>query len=398
MRRTLKYRLYTSKRDKHLIGQIHAAASVWNHSVALTRRYYRMYGSPIGVNRLMKHIAKLRRKNPYWQRLGSQAVQDVCQRLDKAYQRFFSDSRKRCTHGRACKAGRPGFKSRHRYSSFTLKQAGWKYDASRGGNRIRIGKHHYKFALSREVTGTIKTVTIKRDRLGRLWLCFSVVEEGDGTIGGPYPAPHEAVTRPVGMDFGLKTYLSLSDGTEVRSPEFFRHGMQEVREANRNLSRKKRGSNNRRKARVRLAKTHDRIANRRRDWFFKTAHDLCDRYDFIAIEDLNLDGMKRRAGSRRRWGRKVSDLAFAEFVSILEHVARKRGVRVEKVDRYFPSSKTCSGCGWVKRDLRLADREWVCEECGSVHDRDENAATNIRDRALSHSVSDVRRAQHAIAA
>ena len=89
MRRTLKYRLYTSEKDKHLIKQIEVAASIWNHSVALTRRYYRLYGKSIGTNRLQKHIVKLRRRNPYWQRLGSQAVQDVLQRLDKAYQRCF---------------------------------------------------------------------------------------------------------------------------------------------------------------------------------------------------------------------------------------------------------------------------------------------------------------------
>ncbi len=89
MRRTLKYRLYTSEKDKHMIKQIEVAASIWNHSVALTRRYYRLYGKSIGTNRLQKHIAKLRRRNPYWQRLGSQAVQDVLQRLDKAYQRCF---------------------------------------------------------------------------------------------------------------------------------------------------------------------------------------------------------------------------------------------------------------------------------------------------------------------
>jgi len=138
--------------------------------------------------------------------------------------------------------------------------------------------------MTREVMGTIKTVTIKRDRVGRLWLCFSVVEPPSVDGGGGYPEPHEAVTRPVGMDFGLKTYLSLSDGTEIRSPEFFRQGMQEVREANGNLGRKKRGSNNRRKARVRLAKTYDRISNRRRDWFFKTAHDLCDRHYAVRTE------------------------------------------------------------------------------------------------------------------
>jgi len=375
MRTTFKYRLYRSKRDKHLIEQIEVAASIWNHSVALTRRYYRIYGKYPGANRLMKHIARLRRRNPYWQKLGSQAVQDVIQRLDRAYWRFFSDP----------KAGRPRFKKRERYSSFTLKQAGWKYP---GGNRIRIGKHNYKFVLSRPIQGEIKTVTIKRDRVGRLWICFSVVTEEQPKT----PAPHEAVMRPVGLDFGLKCFLTLSDGTKIQSPEFFRRGLQEVRKAHRALSRKQRGSNNYRKARVRLAKVYDRISNQRRDWFFKTAHALCERYDFIALEDLNIEGMKRR------WGRKVSDLGFGEFVSILEHVARKRGVRVAKVARFFPSSRRCSCCGWVKENLSLADREWTCERCGTVHDRDENAAINIcREGASSLGVGDVRPPEAAVA-
>jgi len=377
MRRTFKYRLYRSRRDKHLIEQIEVAASIWNHSVALTRRYYRIYGKYPGANRLMKHIPRLRRRNPYWQKLGSQAVQDVIQRLDRAYRRFFSDP----------KAGRPRFKRQDRYTSFTLKQAGWNY---LGGNRIRIGKHTYKFVLSRPIQGEIKTVTIKRDRAGRLWICFSVVtaEEQPKT-----PAPHEAVMRPVGLDFGLKCFLTLSDGTEIRAPEFFRRGLQEVRKAHRALSRKQRGANNYHRARVCLAKVYDRISNQRRDWFFKTAHALCERYDFIALEDLNIEGMKRR------WGRKVSDLGFAEFVSILEHVAQKRGVRASKVDRFFPSSRRCSCCGWVKKDLSLADRKWTCERCGTVHDRDKNAAINIcREGASSLGVGDVRPPGAAVAA
>jgi len=375
MRTTFKYRLYRSRRDKHLIEQIQVAASIWNHSVALTRRYYRIYGKYPGANRLMKHIARLRRRNSYWQKLGSQAVQDVVQRLDRAYRRFFSDP----------KAGRPRFKKRERYSSFTLKQAGWNY---LGGNRIRIGKHNYKFVLSRPIQGEIKTVTIKRDRVGRLWICFSVVTEERPKT----PAPHEAVMRPVGLDFGLKCFLTLSDGTEIRAPEFFRRGLQELRRAHRALSRKQRGSNNYHRARVRLAKVYDRISNRRRDWFFKTAHALCHRYDFIALEDLNIEGMKRM------WGRKVSDLDFGEFVSILEHVAKKRGVRVAKVDRFFPSSRRCSCCGWVKKDLGLADRRWTCEWCGTVHDRDKNAAVNIcREGASSLGVGDVRPSVAAVA-
>src|SRR5690606_31634536 len=146
-------------------------------------------------------------------------------------------------------------KKRRKYPSFTLKQAGWKY---LGGNRIRIGNRVHKFALSRPIEGAVKTVTIKRDRAGRLWLFLSVVDES------LYPEPHEAVTRPVGMDFGLATFLTLSDGHEVASPEFFRRSLNEVRAANRDLSRKRKGSNNREKARIRLAKTYDRVSNRRR--------------------------------------------------------------------------------------------------------------------------------------
>ncbi len=123
MRRTLKYRLYTSGREKYLVLQIHAASSIWNHTLALRRRYYRLYGKSLGANRLMKHIARLRKRNPYWSLLGSQATQDVVQRLDKAYERFF-----------AKKGGFPRFKSYRYYTSFTLKQAGWK---GLGGNRIR---------------------------------------------------------------------------------------------------------------------------------------------------------------------------------------------------------------------------------------------------------------------
>jgi len=358
MRRTLKYRLYTSEKDKHLVEQIHVAASIWNHSVALTRRYYRLYGKSISTNRLQKHIAKLRRRNPYWQRLGSQAVQDVCQRLDKAYGRFFKDP---------SRVGRPGFKKRRGYTSFTLKQAGWAY---LGSGRMRIGKRQYRFVESRPISGQIKTVTIKRDRAGRLWILFSVLESD------VVPNLHEEVTHPVGLDFGLKTFLTLSDGTSVASPEFFKASISEIRRCHRDLSRSQKGSRNRADARRRLALSYDRISNQRRDWFFKTAHRLCDRFDLISVEDLNIDGMKRL------WGRKVSDLAVAEFASVLEWVCLKWGVHFVKVDRFYASTKTCHDCG-NKQDLSLSDRVWTCMLCGVEHDRDVNAAKNIRDRGWS---------------
>lgn len=367
IRRTFKYRLYRSKRDVRLVAQIHVAASIWNHFVALTRRYYALYGKYPGLYALKRHLTKLRRESSYWQRLGSQACQDVIIRLDKAYQKFFSIPR----------AGRPGFKKRHRYTSFTLTQAGWKL---LGEGRLRVGGTVYKYVSSRPVSGTIKTVTIKRDRCGDLWVCFSVVEDR------AYPAPHEAVMRPAGLDFGLKTFLTTSSSAEIKSPELFKRGRREIAKLHRALSRKEKGSNKRRAARRRLARAYRRISDQRRDYFFKLAHALTDEYDFIAIEDLNLDGMKRL------WGRKVSDLAFYEFVQILEYVALRKGVHVRKVERYYASTKLCSACGEKSDALTLSDRYWRCG-CGAAHDRDVNAANNILDRASSSWQGEVRRTE-----
>ncbi len=377
MRRTLKYRLYRTKHDRVLVERIEYASEIWNHYVALTRRYYRLYGKYPGYYKLKRHLTKLKkqRRFQHWNGVGSQAAQMVIQRLDLSYQAFFDYQA-----GKRPRVGLPSFKKRSKYTSFTLTQAGWKYE---GGNRFRIGKRTFKFVLSREVTGAIKTVTVKRDRCGDLWLCLSVVEES------AYPVPHEEVTYPVGMDFGLKTFLTLSDGSEIASPLFFRMAQTEIARLNRALSRKRKAgrgsvpSRHRRAAHRRLARAHRRIAWKRRDWFFKAAHELCDRFDLIGIEDLSLKGMQRL------WGRKVSDLAFGEFVEILSYVCQKRGVLLQQVERYYPSSKTCSTCGVVNDKLTLSDRHWRCV-CGVAHDRDGNAAINIRDRAWSLSRGTVR--------
>ncbi|ARA94314.1 transposase [Rhodothermaceae bacterium RA] len=374
-RRTYKYRLYRSKRDKHLVRQIEIASEIWNWGVALTRRYYSIYGKHLGYYRLKRQLAKRKKRDMgRWYGLNSQAGQNVIERLDKSYQRFFSDP----------KAGRPGFKKRTKYPSFTLTQTGWKLPEGQHSNRLRIGKHNFKFVLSRPIEGEVKTVTIKRDRSGDLWVCFSVAQDARPSM----PQTGSAV----GVDFGLKDFLVLSDGQTVESPQHLRASLKEMARLQRDLSRKKKGSNNREKARRRVAKLHRRIADQRRDFHFKAARAVLERHDFIAIEDLNLDGMKRL------WGRKVSDLGFYSFVEILEHLATRNGKRVVKVDRYFASSKTCHDCGWVNKDLTLADREWVCKGCGCVQQRDLNAAKNIRDRALSHVVGDVRPAGRAVAA
>lgn len=376
IRKTLKYRLYNNRRNRALVQQVDMAGIVWNHATALQRRYYRMFGGYINKFRMMKHVAKLRNgRRPEWKLLGSQAVQDVIERHDAAYRRFFEYKSGKRTR----KAGRPRFKKVKEYTSFTLKQAGWKYD---GGNRIKIGKLNYKFALSRPVEGEIKTVTIKRDRAGRLYLCFSVIQDIE---------PVETSTNKIGgFDFGLKTFLTDDEGREYQSPQFFRENMAEIGCLNRALSRKVKGSANRRKAKRRLALAHIRLADKRRDSHFKLGGRLLAEYDVLCFEDLNIDGMKRL------WGRKVSDLGFAEFVSILDGMARQRpGKEVVKIDRYLPSTKTCSVCGAIQ-DMPLDERTFVCRSCGNIKPRDWNAAINIRSWGVNSGVEDVRRHHVAI--
>ena len=168
----------------------------------------------------------------------------------------------------------------------------------------------------------------------------------------------------------------MSDGTAVNNPQFLKSDIDKVRRKSRSLSKCKKGSSNRQRRRKDLCREYEKITNKRDDFQWKLAHSLCRKYDHIFIEDLSLVGMTRL------WGRKMSDLAHGEFVSKLEYVARKYGVMVHKIDRFYPSSKTCE-CGYVNKELKLSDREWVCPACGKVNNRDLNAAENILRRGIS---------------
>ena len=362
-RQAFKYKLYHADRNRRLNRQRIAAGRIWNHCIALHKRYHRRFGKHLSQNRLMARIAYLRNHvRSDWKVLGSQAVQDVVQRIERGYKLFFKAVRDKS--GR--KVRPPTFKKVSRYRSFTLKQAGWKLISP---GKVKVGGCVYRFHQSRAIEGKVKTVTLGRDSVGDFWITFSVETEDT--------APKQAATgRTAGFDFGLKRFLSGSDGTEVQMPQPFKADLKRLQKANRDLSRKKRGSNGRKRARKALARLHRRIANRRRDFHHKQARELVQAFDVICIEDLNLAGMKSL------WGRKVSDLGFAEFVSILEHHCCKAGKSLIKIDRYFPSSKTCSCCGHNHQELSLRDRAWTCPQCGVAHDRDHNAAINIEREGL----------------
>ncbi len=354
--KTYKYRLYRNdKKDKKLRHKIFVASTIWNHFIALQRRYYRMTGKYISLHDMNVHVLKLRKRARFalWRELHSQACQAVCRRVDDAYQRFFNKLAK----------GRPKFRKAKRYSSFTFPQSGYKVE----GNSVTIDGKTYTFVKHREMSGQIKTLTVKRDAVGRLWLVFSVVEKM--TIG------ETRTGKSGGFDFGLKTFLTDDEGRAYSSPQYFAQGIRRTRKLSKALSRKVEGSKRRKRARRALAKQHTDVANKRRDHHFKLAHRLCDAYDVLYFEDLNLQGMKAL------WGRKVSDLGFGSFMSILEWVAFKRGKSVVKIDRFAPTTKICSGCG-RKHNLTLRDRVLHCG-CGLTIDRDHNAAINIKTAGAS---------------
>ncbi|GET36435.1 RNA-guided endonuclease InsQ/TnpB family protein [Microseira wollei] len=374
--KTLKFKLYQHKRNRYLKRSINAAGVIYNHCIALHKRYYRMWGKHLNCAKLQAHLAKLRKRNPFWQQVGSQAVQDICQRIEKSYQLFFFLKH----HKKGVRP--PNFKKVRKYKSFTLKQAGYKF---LGGNRIKIGSRVYQYWNSREIEGTVKTLTIKRTPLGELFMVVVV----DSVLE---PEIQFTTGRIAGFDFGLKTFLTCSDGSLIESPQFLKQSLNAIRKASQQHSKKVKGSANRERARLNLVRKYEDVSSRRSDWFWKLAHDLTDRFDVLCFETLNLKGMQRL------WGRKISDLAFGEFLQILQWVAKKKGKQVVFIARWYPSSKTCSHCGHVLETLDLSVREWRCPSCQSINGRDENAAKNIcAVGASTVKLGDVRQAVLAIA-
>ena len=213
--------------------------------------------------------------------------------------------------------------------------------------------------------GNTKRCTIKRDVIGNIYICV-LTDHID-------PDLNRVMTGKIaGFDFGLKRYLTGSNRHDVESPQFFKRSINIIKRARLDLTRK-----------------HRKIANQREDFHWKLAHQLTDEYDEIRLEDLNLQGMKSL------WGRKVSDLGFADFVKKLVYIASKKGVKITLIDKWYPSSKTCSVCGAVNEALNLRDRTWQCPSCHTQLDRDRNAAINIfRVGASTHEGEVVRLCSH----
>lgn len=349
-----KYNIYRSNKTKYLDKMLRECCFVWNHALALQRRFYKLFGKYIPVGKMQKHFAKRIKRIL----LHSQTTQEILQRLDSAYNRFFKKLAKRP----------PKFKRADCFNSFVFKQGGYTLN----GNTFTInkGEKRFRFSFSRPYKGKIKQVRITKETCSR----YSLIIVTDYNHLSSYRKTHNGAS--VGLDFGLKTYLTASDGNNIVSPLFFKTFQNKVKKQNKRLSKAQRGSNNQKRRLFELQQTYRKIRNLRNDFQWKLAHELCKQYDFIFLETLNIEPMKRL------WGKKISDLSHSEFINKLMYIATKYGVIVHQIDRWYPSSKTCE-CGYINKLLSLKDRKWICPECGSINDRDVLAARNILRKGIS---------------
>ena len=232
--------------------------------------------------------------------------------------------------------------------------------------KIRLNGRWYRFALHRPIEGEIIEVQVTRDALGDVYI--TLTEECREV------KPEPKTGKAEGFDMGIKDFLTGNpDGHRYTSPMFYTQNADKLAKAQKAHSRKVKGSHNRERERKNIARIHKKTTNQRIDHHWKLAIELCQKFDVLFFEDLNL-----RGNLKALWGKQVSDLAFGEFMHKLGHQARKRGLRsVLKIDRWTPSTKCCSVCGYKNDTLTLSDRDWTCPKCDTHLDRDPNAAMNI---------------------
>lgn len=353
---TYKYKVYKQNRnhEKRLQEWFRTAAWIYNHAIALHKRYYRMYHKSLSMYRLQSHLLKLRKSSySQWKIIGSQSVQQICERINNGYKNFFNRTAKHL----------PTFKNWRKYRSVTFKQAGYTLN----GNVLTVNalKLRLKFHLSRPVDGRIQTLSVKRDAVGDYWIIMSVRRNEESSTSKPMTG------KIAGFDFGMKHFLTQDNGTRIESPLTLFNHLDELRRKSRNLSKKKKGSNGRNKARLSLARLHRKISNIREDFQWKTAIRIVSDYDVICMETLNMKAMQKV------WGRKINDLSFTSFVSKLSWLCAKYGKKFVQIGRWEASSKICSSCGYKTEKMPLNIRKWTCPQCGREHDRDINAAKNI---------------------
>ena len=306
---------------------------------------------------------------PWMYEVSKCAMQEALRDLDTAYKHFFRKAKLKAQGKYKGKLGFPKFKKKSKaIGSFRLngsiKVFAHAVQLPRIG-KVRLHERGYIPTDAKVLSATIS------EQAGRWFVSIQIAEEQE--------QPEPTATAAIGVDLGIKTLATLSDGTTFENPRALKHALMKLKLLERTKSRRVKGSQNRLKARKAIATVHARIGNIRKDASHKLTSYLCKNHALVAIEDLHVAGMLKN----HCLAQAVSDSTFGEIRRQLEYKAAWHGVQIVTIDRFYPSSKTCSGCGYVKPELRLSERIFICEDCGNVIDRDLNAAINLRNVAVS---------------
>ena len=360
MKKTFKFRAYLNKKTKNNAeNTLNLCKNLYNTCLEQRISIYKQSKKSISCYEQMKQLPELKKEFPEYKEINSQILQDVVERLDKAYQSFFRRVKSKKT------AGFPRFKGKDRYDSFTLKQTGYKLE---GKYLIVKNIGRFKLRLHRLIEGTIKTVTIRKS-CNKWYVCFSC----DNVPLKILPK----TGKKIGIDVGCQDFITDSDGNKISNPRFMKKFKDLLAIRQQKLSTKKRGSNNRKKAKILVAKVHEKLYNQRNDFQFKTIKKLLKENDIVVIEDLKFWKTKYK-----NLNKSILDVSWFNFFNKLDYKAVEAGKIIIKVNPRN-TSQMCSNCGTiVKKGLSV--RVHNCPICKLTIDRDVNAAINILRLGTSH--------------
>ena len=385
MLKSYKYRIYPNYIQKDQMSKIFGQVRfVYNLGLETKISNYKGNKNNMSCFDLIKQMVELKNTDAPWLKDSpSQALQMSLKNLDNAYNNFFKGN------------GFPKFKKKYGKQSFQLPQ---NVHLSKNNRQIFIPKlKMVDIDLHREFKGEIKTVTVSKSITNKYYVSILVETNIKKHNKKPILTP-----TSVGIDLGIKDFVIMSDGKKFENKDFFKSSMKQLRVEQRSLSRKKKGSNHYLKQKMIVALLHEKIKNKRQDYLHKISKYLIDNYDTICMENLNVKGMSTSCkpkqdengkylhnGQSTKSGlnKAILDMGWSEFKTIIEYKCDWYGKNLSIIGRFEPSSKSCSLCGFIKRDLSLNDREWICPKCGVKHDRDVNAAINIRNFGLRNQPS-----------
>jgi len=377
MKKTYEYRIYPTDEQKSLLAK-HFGHCRWLYNYALSRKiaHYKKTSKTLSRYDIQAEIPVLKKQEgtEWLKEVNSQSLQAVLIHLDTAYNKFFTKS-----------GGFPKFKNRKSKQSFEIPK-NLTVDFTKSEIEIPKFKDPINTVFHREFVGEIRTCHIKRSNAGSYYVTI-LVEDGNELPSKPEIRKETAI----GIDVGIKSFAVTSEGEEIANPRHFvtcqRRLAKSQRSFSRKLKSKKKGkplSKNAKKQKLKLQLLHEHVANQRKDFLHKVTTRLIRENQTICIEDLNVKGMMKN----RCLSKHIGDVGWGMFFQFLRYKSDWYGKNILTIGRFEPSSKTCSSCGYIKHDMKLFDRMWVCPVCGDSHDRDVNAAINIRDFSFVNTGSD----------